>query len=120
MKKVIWIGSSYKDFMEFPHETRHAVGYALYFVQLGKKHEHVKTLSGMGNAAIAEIKENAPNATYRVIYTIEMEGYVFVLHSFQKKSKSGKATPKQDLEILEGRIKEARALYKEMQKRRKP
>ena len=105
--------------MEFPHETRHAVGYARYFVQLGKKHEHIKTLSGMGSAAVAEIKENAPNATYRVIYTVEMEGCVFVLHAFQKKSKSGKATPKQDLKMLESRIKEARVLYKEMQSRSK-
>jgi len=44
---------------------------------------------------------------------------VFVLHAFQKKSKSGKATPKQDLETLECRIKEARALFERMQNRKK-
>ena len=50
MKQVVWISSSYKDFMEFPLQVRHAAGYALYYAQLGKKHVHTKVLSGMGNA----------------------------------------------------------------------
>lgn len=114
MKKLVWIGSSYKDFMEFPPEIRHAIGYALYYAQLGKKHEHTKILSGMGSAGIAEVRENGPNGTYRVVYTVEIKDFVFVLHSFQKKSKSGISTPKQELEQLNKRIKEARALYKKM------
>lgn len=114
MRKVVWMGSSYKDFMEFPPEVRHAAGYILHHAQIGKKHEHIKILSGMGSAGIAEIKENGPNGTYRVIYTIEMEGFVFVLHAFQKKSKSGIGTPKQELDLLGHRIKEAKALYKKM------
>lgn len=72
-------------------------------------------LSGMGNAGLAEIRENDPNGTYRVVYTVEMKGFVFVLHAFQKKSKSGIATPKQELELLKNRIKEAKAFYKNIQ-----
>jgi phage-related protein len=101
--------------MEFPAEVRHAAGYVLHHAQIGKKHEHIKILSGMGSAGVAEIKENDPNGTYRVIYTVEMKGFVFVLHAFQKKSKSGMATPKHELELLKQRIKEAKALYKKMQ-----
>jgi phage-related protein len=73
--------------------------YALYHAQLEKKHEHAKVMSGMGSANILEIRENDPNGTYRVIYTLEMGKYVFVLHAFQKKSKSGIATPKQEIEL---------------------
>ena len=76
---------------------------------------HIKVLSGMGSAGVAEIRENAPSGTYRVVYTVEMEGIVFVLHAFQKKSKSGDATPKQELELLKNRIREAKAFYKAMQ-----
>jgi hypothetical protein len=37
---------------------------------------------------------------YRAVYTVRFEEAVFVLHCFQKKSKSGIATPKQDMEIF--------------------
>ncbi len=119
IKKVVWVSSSYKDFMEFPLLVRSAVGYALYYAQQGTRHEHAKVLSGMGGAGVVEIRENAPGGAYRVIYTVEMEEIVFVLHSFQKKSKSGRATPKQELELLKVRIKEAKILYKKMQQGKK-
>ena len=54
----------------------------------------------MGSAKILEIRENDRSGTYRVIYTIELEDFVFVLHAFQKKSKSGISTPKQELDLL--------------------
>ena len=100
--------------MKFPLEIRQAVGYALYYAQLGKKHEHTKVLSKMGSAGVAEIRENDSSGTYRVIYTVEMKDVVLVLHAFQKKSKSGIATPKQEIELLKTRIKEAKAFYKNM------
>ncbi|MBS0621766.1 MAG: type II toxin-antitoxin system RelE/ParE family toxin [Verrucomicrobia bacterium] len=84
------------------------MGYGLHVAQIGKKYEHAKVLSGMGNAKILEIRENDRDGTYRVIYTIEMEDFVFVLHAFQKKSKSGISTPKQEIELLKNRLKEAR------------
>jgi phage-related protein len=34
--------------------------------------------------------------------------FVYVLHAFQKKSKRGIATPKQDLHVIEQRLKRAR------------
>jgi phage-related protein len=39
---------------------------------------------------------------------------VFVLHCFQKKSKSGIATPKQDMDTIRYRLKAAEALIKEL------
>ena len=114
MKKVFWIGSSYKDLMDFPDVVRRAMGHALFSAQGGKLHPHAKVLSGMGNASIQEIRENDGGGTYRMIYTVEMKGCVFVLHAFQKKSKSGIATPKQEIDLLNGRLKEAKALYKSM------
>lgn len=114
MKKVYWINSSYKDFMKFPPEVRHAMGFALYFAQMGKKHEHTKVMSEMGNAAVAEIREKDSSGTYRLMYTVEMKDVVFVLHAFQKKSKSGIATPKQEIELLKNRAKEARTFYQKL------
>jgi phage-related protein len=112
MKKLVWIGSSYKDLIEFPPPVCQSVGYALFLAQNGKMHEHTKVLSGMGSAGVQEIRENDRSGTYRVVYTIEFAEFVIVLHAFQKKSKSGIATPKQEMELLKRRLKEARALYK--------
>jgi phage-related protein len=119
MKKLIWIGSSYDDLKEFPASVCNAVGYALFFAQEGKKHPHAKILSGMGSAGIVEIKENDQSGTYRLIYTLEIEEYVFVLHAFQKKSKSGIATPKKEIDMIKNRLKEAKALYKELKEKKK-
>ena len=114
MKRVLWVGSSHKDLTEFPPLVCRAMGFALYQAQQGKKHEHAKPLSGMGNANIVEVRENDPSGTYRVIYTLEMANYVFVLHAFQKKSKSGIATPKQEMELLKKRLQDANVFYKNL------
>jgi phage-related protein len=87
VKKVVWVGSSYKDLLDFPHPVRRAMGHALFSAQKSKMHPHAKVLSGMGSAGIQEIRENDGSGTYRVIYTVETKDYVFVLHAFQKKSK---------------------------------
>lgn len=116
MKKLLWIGSSYEDLKVFPPPVQNAMGYALFFAQTGRKHLRTKVLSGMGNAGVIEIRENDSSGTYRVIYAIETKEYVFVLHAFQKKSKSGIATPKKETEIIKNRLKEARDLYKELKR----
>jgi phage-related protein len=41
------------------------------------------------------------------VYTVKFEKAVYVLHVFQKKSKSGVKTPKKDLDLVKLRIKAA-------------
>ncbi len=56
--------------------------------------------------------------TYRSVYTVKFEGVVYVLHAFQKKSKHGIATPKQDIELIEARLKRAKEHYEKHYKQR--
>lgn len=114
MKKLIWVGSSYKDLTDFPPLVCQEMGYALFQAQNGQMHKHAKVLSNMGSAGVQEVRENDKSGTYRVVYTVETKEFVFVLHAFQKKAKSGITTPKQELELLKSRLKEARALYKSL------
>ncbi|WP_249274154.1 type II toxin-antitoxin system RelE/ParE family toxin [Parachlamydia sp. AcF125] len=114
MKRLFWIGSSREDLKEFPDEVRNEMGHGLYLAQMGERHNHAKTLSGLGSAKIIEIRENDRSGTYRVVYSVEMEEFIFVLHAFQKKSKSGISTPKQDVNLIKRRLKEAESLYKEL------
>lgn len=51
--------------------------------------------------------------TYRLAYTVEFPGVVYALDAFQKKSKSGKATPEPDKARVLSRYKDARKHYEE-------
>ena len=118
-KQLKWVGSSYEDLNEFPKEVRKATGYALHLAQIGEKSPSAEVLKGIGNAKVLEIKENAPSGTYRTVYCVEFKEYIYVLHAFQKKSKSGIATDKKDLDLIDQRLKEAKVAYKELKKREK-
>ena len=113
-KPLFWIGSSKKDLVALPVGVRKFFGHALHFAQLGERHEAAKTLKGFGNAGVLEIVEDDADGTYRAVYTVRFANVVFVLHCFQKKSKSWIATPKRDLDIIRARLKVAEALAREM------
>lgn len=60
-----------------------------------------------------EVIEDLRGNTYRCIYTVKVAGVVFVLHVFQKKSKSGIATPQHDMDLIRERLKLALSRSKE-------
>ncbi|QLH36478.1 MAG: type II toxin-antitoxin system RelE/ParE family toxin [Parachlamydiaceae bacterium] len=114
MKRLFWIGSSRQDLKQFPGAVQDEMGHGLYLAQMGDRHNHAKTLSGLGNAKVIELRENDRSGTYRVVYTVEKADFIFVLHASQKKSKSGIATPKQEIDLIKRRLQDAEALYKEL------
>jgi len=71
-------------------------------------------LKGVGGSGVLEVVEDNAGGTYRAVYTVKFEEAVFVLHCFQKKSKRGIATPKEDLELIRARLKVAEARAKEL------
>lgn len=111
---LIWVGGSKRDLMALPLDVRKFFGHALDFAQRGDKHDTAKSLKGFGGAGVLEIVEDDAGGTYRAVYTVKFAEAVFVLHCFQKKSKSGIATPKEDMDIIRARLKVAEALAKEL------
>lgn len=67
-------------------------------------------LRGFSGAGVLEVVEDDAGGTYRAVYTVKFAEAAFVLHCFQKKSKSGIATPKPDMDIIRARLKVAEAL----------
>jgi phage-related protein len=43
------------------------------------------------------------------VYTVRFQDAVYVLHAFQKKSKRGVATPRQEIELVRQRLRAAEA-----------
>ena len=104
MKKLSWVSSSKKDLMEFPEEVIQEIGYALYLSQKGEYYNKVKPFKGYGSGVYEIAKEYNKNA-YRSVYIVNLADTVYVLHCFQKKSKSGIKTPKEEIQVIEQRLK---------------
>ena len=113
-KPLEWIGSSKKDLMALPPDVRRRFGYALLLSQMGDRDDTAKVLKGFGGNGVLEVVENGIGGTYRAVYTVKFEEAVFVLHCFQKKSKSGIATPKADMDTIRARLKAAEVLAQEL------
>jgi phage-related protein len=107
MKVVHWIGSSRKDLIALPEEVQDEFGYALYLAQQGEKPDSAKPLKGFHGAGVLELVENSDGNTYRAVYTVRFEEAIYVLHCFQKKSKAGISTPKQELDLVVARLRMA-------------
>ena len=95
-----------------------SAAFRLCFVlaQAGDRHDAAKVLKGFGGAGVLEVVEDDVGGTYRAVYTVKFAEAVFVLHCFQKKSKRGIATPKEDMDIIHARLKLAEAFAKELRR----
>jgi len=116
LKPLILVGSSRNDLREFPELVQNHIGYALYIAQRGGKHRDTKTLSGFGGAGVLEVIRDFRGDTFRAVYTVRYVGAVYVLHAFQKKSKTGRETPRRDIERINQRLREAERIAGEMER----
>jgi phage-related protein len=87
--------------------------FALRAAQKGGKHPDAKPLKGFKGAGVLEIISDFDGDSFRAVYTVRMKGVLYVLHAFQKKSKSGIKTPLPEIEKIESRLKDAKAAYAE-------
>jgi phage-related protein len=112
LKPVEWMGTCLDDIKNFPSKVSRKIGYAIYLAQKGDKHSSVKPLKGFKGAGVLEVVENFDTDTYRAVYTVKLAGVIYVLHVFQKKSKKGITTPKQDIDLIHKRLQEAQEHYR--------
>ncbi|MGO9210542.1 MAG: type II toxin-antitoxin system RelE/ParE family toxin [Terriglobales bacterium] len=115
-RPLIWMGSSRRDLRGFPRPVRRDIGQALYAAQQGETDPSVKALRGFGGGSVLEIIADHQSGTWRAVYTIRYHDVIYVLHAFQKKSKSGIATPKKDIDLIRHRLAEAERLHREGRK----
>jgi phage-related protein len=111
-KDLFWIGSSKKDLSKFPEAVRKSAAFCLDLIREGDKPEKEKVLKGFKGTSVRELKLNERAGTFRVVYTVQFEKAIYVLHAFQKKSTKGIETTKQDIDLIEQRLQSALADYK--------
>lgn len=116
LKPLFWMGSSRRDYGAFPAEVQDDAGFALYWAQIGRKHSQAKPLKGFGDASVVEVVNSHDGEAFRTVYTVRFESAVYVLHAFQRKSKSGAATPKLDIDLVRSRLKMAKDHHYELKR----
>ena len=101
MKKIIWLGSSYQDLLNFSKSAKQVAGYNLDKLQRGLEPQDWKPMSSVGKG-VKELRIHCKNE-YRVIYLVQSIDGIYILHAFVKKSQK---TNRHDLELAKKRFKE--------------
>lgn len=114
---ILWVASSKRDFLEMPEDVVDDFGFGLWEAQKGKHPKIGKVLKGFGGASVIELVRDHADGTFRFVYTVRFEDVIVVLHAFQKKSKKGIETPKQDIDLIHSRLKLAEVMYKDWKKK---
>jgi len=75
---------------------------------------NAKPFKGIGSGVFEIALRYAANA-YRAVLAVQLGKKIYVLHVFQKKSKRGIATPKQVVDLIRKRYREAEELARDEQ-----
>jgi phage-related protein len=109
-KPLFWVGSAKANLLDFPEPVKDGIGVALSVAQFGGKHPRAKPWKGEG-PGVLEVVEDFRGDTFRAVYTVRFERAVYVLHTFQKKSRRGSKTTKTDIELIGKRLRTAQEDY---------
>jgi len=110
-RSLVWIASSRRDMRALPKDVRRTFGVALFAVQTGETPPIAKPLRGFGGAGVLELIADDAGGTYRAVYTVRYITAIYVLHVFQKKSKRGRDTPRQEIDLIKQRLARAAELH---------
>ena len=110
-RPISWITAAKKDFQKFPAAVQTEALRSLTIAAEGQKSDSAKPLKGFGNG-ILEIVLRYRTDAYRVVYATQIGEELWVIHAFQKKSKSGIKTPKPEIDLITTRLKRLREILK--------
>ncbi|MBB3388377.1 phage-related protein [Rhizobium sp. BK275] len=103
-RTVSWIKAARKDFEDFPPGAQVEMARALTVVAAGGHPEIAKPLTGLGSGVLELALKHRGDA-FRVVYVLQINTDIWVVHAFQKKSKSGITTPKAEIDLIRESLK---------------
>ena len=99
-KTLVWLGSSRQDVRAFHADARRLAGFQLWRVQLGLSPNDWKPMTSVG-PGVQEIRIRT-GREHRVLHIAKFAETVYVLHAFEKRSRT---TPRQDVEVARSRFR---------------
>jgi len=115
LRPLVWLGDSLRNLRDFPDGAQKLLGDEIQLMQFGGMPKDAKPFKGVGRGVV-EIALRYSSDAFRVVLAIHMGSRIYVLHSFQKKSKKGIETPKRDIDLVRKRYTEAQELANEYEK----
>lgn len=103
-RPISWIKAARKDFEAFPQAAQVELARALSLVAEGGFPDIAKPLKGVA-AGVYELALRHRGDAYRVVYALQVGPAIWVVHAFQKKSKTGVKTPRAEMDLIRERIR---------------
>ncbi|HUB11339.1 MAG TPA: type II toxin-antitoxin system RelE/ParE family toxin [Acetobacteraceae bacterium] len=110
-RPIQWIKAARRGFEEFPQGARDDVLDALTAVAEGGHPTIAKPLTGLGSGVMEMALRHRGDA-FRVVYALQVGAEIWVVHAFQKKSRSGIATPRQEIDVVRERLRRLREIVR--------
>jgi phage-related protein len=107
LRPLLWMGNSRRNIQAFPKGAQKPLGDELQLIQFGGMPKDAKPFRGVGSGVL-EIALRYAGDAFRTVVAVQLGEKIYVLHAFQKKSKKGTATPKQDVDLIKQRYAEAK------------
>jgi phage-related protein len=103
-RPISWIKGARKDFEDFPRGAQLDMARALTILAEGRMPDIAKPLTGFGSG-VMELTLRHRGDAFRVVYALQIGDDIWVIHAFQKKSKTGTKTPRQEIDLIHERLK---------------
>ena len=110
-RAISWIKAARKAFEEFPEVVQSDMLDALTVAASGGKSGKAKPFKGV-EGGVFEIALQSRGDAFRAIYALRIGEDVWVVHAFQKKSKTGIKTPQAEVDVIRERLKRLREILK--------
>src|SRR3984893_6369663 len=110
-RPISWIKGARKDFDDFPRGAQLDMARALTILAEGRMPDIAKPLTGFGSG-VMELALRHRGDAFRVVYALQIGDDIWVIHAFQKKSKTGIKTPKAEIALIHERLKRLKEMLK--------
>ena len=87
-RPISWLKGARKDFEDFPQGAQIEMARALTILAEGRMPDIAKPLTGLGSG-VMELALRHRGDAFRVVYALQIDDDIWVIHAFQKKSRSG-------------------------------
>lgn len=104
-RSISWIKAARRDFLEFPEAVQTDMLSALTVAAEGSKSDKAKPFKGV-EGGVFEIAIRYRKDAFRVLYAVKIGVDIWVIHAFQKKSKSGIMTPQMEVDLIRQRLRQ--------------
>ena len=110
-RAISWLKGARRDFDAFPDEVQSDMRDALTLAAEGELSGAAKPFKGV-DGGVFEIALRHRGDAFRAIYAVKIDVDIWVIHAFQKKSKSGVKTPQMEIDLIRERLKRLKEALK--------